>query len=488
VARGVLPHQRIDWINPCTRRGAFFVMEALADPYDLRVVQPDQLASTLPAKIAHLPGRYNFKPHIGRLPDGEILLFASHTHSEEIATSQNVDLPARSINTHVVLYRSNDDSRSWGRGRHVRELIGGHEPSVSIIDGILLVTVNIHGSGWFPDPFAERDHFYVVVARSEDRGETFTTTIFDRAATGATDDDRVDCSRNILRLPNGRLWLGLGLGARHRVAHSDDLGRSWTMADARVEGVGYEGISRSFFIESLAFYSPWGRLMMLARVDFGFAKFANPLPHDPQYAGGTGLDQFDGQVLFTSEDDGLTWTPVRAVGFPALMYPSIVNLDESRMLLTYTVREIPPEDSGSIHRKVGIQAIVVEAQSDGSFDFDFSRDVAIVDDSTPASMRNAGGFGNTLRLPDGTLITPFSYPLIDPDILALADRKEYLKEEVYDHWASLQTTYPSRYRDIVTDDPVLSELHLRRSFSALFLYGQAASKGGIATAVVRWKL
>ena len=38
------------------------------------------------------------------------------------------------------------------------------------------------------------------------------------------------------------------------------------------------------------------------------------------------------------------------------------------------------------------------------------------------------------------------------------------------------------------DDPVLSELHLRRNFSALFLYGQAANKGGIASAIVRWSL
>ena len=74
------------------------------------------------------------------------------------------------------------------------------------------------------------------------------------------------------------------------------------------------------------------------------------------------------------------------------------------------------------------------------------------------------------------------------EILALADRKEYLNEEVFDYWASLQSTYPFRFKDIVKDDPVLSELHLRRNFSALFLYGQAANKGGIATAVVRWSL
>ncbi|MEZ5278396.1 MAG: hypothetical protein R3F07_18585 [Opitutaceae bacterium] len=38
------------------------------------------------------------------------------------------------------------------------------------------------------------------------------------------------------------------------------------------------------------------------------------------------------------------------------------------------------------------------------------------------------------------------------------------------------------------DDPVLSELHLRRSFSALSLYGQAANKVDIATAIMLWSL
>ncbi len=456
------------------------------EPYDVRVINPVRLAPTLPATISRLPGRYNFKPHIERLPDGRIVMFVAHTHSEELHTSQNVDLPHRSLTAHVVMYQSTDEGKTWGRGRHVKELIGGHEPSVSIIDGVLLVQVHIHGSGGFPDPYAERDHSYVVIARSEDGGETFTTTILDRAATGAAEGERIETARNIIKLSDGRLWFGIGVGLRHRAAISDDLGLTWGLEDAHVAGASYKGVTRSFFCEGLAFRTNQGRLMMLTRVDYGFTKFAEPLPHDPGYGGGTLSDNFDGEVLFTSMDEGRTWAPARALGFPALMYPSIVPLEDNRMLLTYTVREIPPEGSGCIHRKVGVQAIVIEEQSDGSMGFDFSQDVAVIDDCTPDSMRNAGCFGNTLRMPDGTFVTPFSYPLIDADILELADRKEYLKEEVYDYWASLQDTYPSRYKDYVWDDPKLTELHLRRNFSALFLYGQAANKGGIGTAVVRW--
>ncbi|MEZ5414604.1 MAG: sialidase family protein [Opitutaceae bacterium] len=458
------------------------------EPYAVRVINPVRLAPAMPATISRLPGRYNFKPHIGRLPNGEIVMFVAHTHSEEIFTSENAGDASRSLTSHVVLYRSRDDGKTWGRGRHVRELVGGHEPSVSIIDGVLFVKVDVHGSGSFPDPHAERDHSYTVIARSVDGGASFTTTLIDRLATGAGVNERIDCSRNILKLPDGRLWLGVGVGARHRVALSHDKGLTWRIADAAVCGVTYSGISRSFFTEGVAFHTNLGRLMMLARVDFGFARFANPLAHDPGFKGGTETDNFDGQVLFTSTDAGTTWRPVRAIGFPSLMYPSIVPLAGGRMLLTYTVREIPPEGSGCIHRKVGVQAVIIEENADGTIDCDFSRDVAVIDDCTPDSMRNAGCFGNTLRLPDGTFVTPFSYPLIDADILALADRKEYLKEEVFDYWASLQNTYSHRYRDFVRDDPLLTAMHLRRNFSALFLYGQAANKGGIATAVVRWSL
>jgi len=456
--------------------------------YDVRVINPVRLAPTLFATISRLPGRYNFKPHIGLMPGGAIVMFVAHSHSEEIFTSQNVDHPARSLTSHVVMYRSSDGGKTWGRGRHVKELLGGHEPSVSIIDGVLFVQIHIHGSGGFPDPYAERDHSYVLIARSENGGESFATTILDRTVTGAVKDERIETARNIIKLSDGRLWFGVGVGSRHRAAISGDLGLTWKIEDTEVRGAAYEGVSRSFFCEGLAFRTIQGRLMMLTRVDYGFARFAEPLPHNPVYAGGTLSDNFDGEVLFTSTDEGQTWAPMRALGFPALMYPSIVGLEENRMLFTFTVREIPPEGSGCIHRKVGVQAIIIVEQTDGSIDFDFSQDVAVIDDCTPDSMRNAGCFGNTLRLPDGTFVTPFSYPLIDADILELADRKEYLKEEVYNYWASLQNTYSSRYQDYVMEDPALTELHLRRNFSALFLYGQAANKGGIATAVVRWSL
>ena len=190
--------------------------ETVVEEYPLQVVNPEQLPASLPATISRLPGRYIFKPHIGRLADGSTVMFAVHTHPEEIYPSQNVDRPFRSLTTHPVMYRSDDEGLNWGRGRHVKEMIGGHEPSVTVVDDVLFVVTSIHGSGWFPSPYAERDHAYVVIHRSEDGGQTFTNTIFDREVTGAGIDERIDTTRNILQLPDDGLWLGLAIGSRHR--------------------------------------------------------------------------------------------------------------------------------------------------------------------------------------------------------------------------------------------------------------------------------
>jgi len=236
------------------------------------------------------------------------------------------------------------------------------------------------------------------------------------------------------------------------------------------------------------FHSPSGRLMMLSRQDYTKVQFDIDVPYLPQYDRVTGLDQFDGEILYESTGDEFHWRPVRAVGFPCLMYPSIADLGGNRQLFTYTVREIPPVGTGCVHPAVGVQAIVVQEQADGLMHFCLDRDVIVIDDCTPASQRNAGCFGNTIALPDGTLVTPYSYPKLDAEILALADRKEYLKPEVFDRWAQMQNTYDFRYESFVCEDKELMEMNLRRNFSALFLYAQCANKGGIGTRVARWRL
>ncbi len=454
----------------------------------MKVVNNSVLPDVIEGRITRLEGTYNFKPYIGKLPNGDILMFVAHAHAEDRITTHTAQNSPRAMTSHVVMYRSTDGGITWGWGRHVREMVGGHEPSVSIIDGDVFVLAHYQGDGGYPDSFAERLYPYSMIFKSTDNGETFSKIYIDKEFIKTNEGEQLYVGRNVIKLSDGSLFFGICAGRRHFGAYSDNHGENWIVKEVSVTGCRYENKERSFFTEAVFFHTNSGRFMMLSRVDLAYAVFDNPLPYDSDYHRETFLDNYDGEVLFESKDNGMTWSPLRAVGFASLMYPSIANLKDSKMLFTYTVREIPPENSGCIHPKVGVQAVIIEEKADGSIDFNLNRDVIVIDDCTPASMRNAGCFGNTIKLDDGSFVTPFSYPLIDKDILDLADRKEYMKQEVFDYWAKMQNTYSYRYKDFVRDDPALTELYLRRAFSAMFLYAQCANKGGIATAVVKWLL
>lgn len=456
--------------------------------YLMNVENNSALPDTIEGRITRLEGRYDFKPHIGRLLNDEIIMFVAHAHAEETITTHTAKNSPRAMTSHVVMYRSNDGGVSWGWGRHVREMAGGHEPSVSVIDDDIFVLCHFQGDGGYPDSFAERLYPYSVIYRSTDNGKTFSKIFIDRGFTKTSPAERIYVGRNVIKLSDDRIFFGICAGSRQFGAYSENQGESWYIKEASVRGCRYDGKDRSFFTEAVFFHTNSGRFMMLSRVDLAYAIFDKPLPHDSGYERKTALDNFDGEVLFESKDHGLTWEPLRAVGFASLMYPSIVNLSDNKMLFTYTVREIPPVNSGCIHPKVGVQAVIIEERDDGYIDFNLNRDVIVIDDSTPDSMRNAGCFGNSIRLNDGTFLTPFSYPIIDDEILEIADRREYMKKDVFDYWAGMQNTYNYRYKDFINSDPALTELYLRRAFSALFLYGQCANKGGIGTAVVKWRL
>lgn len=442
----------------------------------LQVINPSIQPPYLDAELIELEGNYDFKPYIGLLPTGELLMFVTHTHAEEPVTGGRLGM-------HTVLYRSTDGGRSWGQGRHVREMIGAHEPAVTVIDGIVFVTTHFYRRPG-NDPHAGREYPYCILYRSDDYGLTFDAFEITGEMFGRPNDSLGQTSRNLIQLPGGRLLLGVDHGEESLVLYSDNLGKTW---DSRPTSVAGQQMPRVMG-ESVFFFSPSGRLMMLSRQDYTKIHFDCEVPYLPRYTRDTGLDQFDGEILYESMDGGFHWRPVRAVGFPSLMYPSIVNLGGNRQLFTYTVREIPPAGTGCVHPVVGVQAAIVKERADGLLDFRLDRDVVVIDDCTPSSQRNAGCFGNTIALPDGTLVTPYSYPKIDADILVQAEQKAYLKPEVFDYWAAMQTTYDFRFASFICDDRELMEMKLRRAFSALFLYAQCANKGGIGTRVVRWRL
>jgi hypothetical protein len=82
------------------------------------------------------------------------------------------------------------------------------------------------------------------------------------------------------------------------------------------------------------------------------------------------------------------------------MYMSLLRLDRGGLLLTFTVRDLKPP--------LGVRALVGE-EKDDRFRFDFGRDRLMLDTRTPVGRAQGGGFGTTVRLDDGTLVTSYSY-------------------------------------------------------------------------------
>jgi hypothetical protein len=112
------------------------------------------------------------------------------------------------------------------------------------------------------------------------------------------------------------------------------------------------------------------------------------------------FDPFDRLKLWCSTDLGKIWQPGCDLGDYGYVYPSILELKDGRLLLTYTVRAIDPP--------LGVKAVLGVEKTDG-LHFDFEHGVILIDTQTPIGRHSGGGFGPTVQLDDGTLVTSYSY-------------------------------------------------------------------------------
>ena len=112
-----------------------------------------------------------------------------------------------------------------------------------------------------------------------------------------------------------------------------------------------------------------------------------------------GNDQADHFILFSSSDGAKTFDRIRDFGDYGEMYMSILRLQDKRLLLTFTVRDLKPP--------LGVRA-VPGVETDDGFEFDFACDRIMLDTKT-GSRYQGGGFGPTVQLDDDTLVTSCSY-------------------------------------------------------------------------------
>lgn len=324
----------------------------------------------------------DYKPCLTLLPSGEVLLvmFASVE-------------PGQEIREDMILYRSTDGAKTWGE-RTVLPLLG-REPYFSALrDGTLFITTHLR-----KDEIRNPDRYtHSYVHRSTDKGRTWSTLrIAAEDVPGVPPKTWTHTSRNILELRDGSVIMGVSAGSStDYLWRSKDKGQTWDKSLAcKVEGFDVKKQAFPWFAETVFWEAANDDILAIARC------LSGALPALSQSEIPTGNDQVERMALFRSRDGGNTWSLEPELGNEyGEHYQAVVRLQDQRLLFTFTVRSLRPP--------LGVQAILGEEKPDG-FQWNFRRDRLILDEKTPKEQPSGGGFGNTVQLQDGMLVTSYTY-------------------------------------------------------------------------------
>ena len=317
----------------------------------------------------------DYKPCIARMPDGELLLTAFHQQRRD----------GNKVMEQTLLFRSRDGGRTWSSAEKLDLL--GREPYLTVLkDGTIFITGHILQQ----DVRNEWGYTCGFLHRSTDRGRSWQSTRVESEQIKPKASNHT--TRNVLQLADGSLLLGVdydGGGGPYFVWRSTDGGATWDKT-RRCEPRDFKSQYGLFGGETWLWQAKSGKIWALVRVD------SNELPikDRPIKAGN---DQADHFILFSSADSGKTFDRIGDYGE---MYMSLLRLKDQRLLLTFTVRDLNPP--------LGVRALIGNETDDG-FEFDFTRDRIMLDTRTPVGKYQGGGFGPTVQLDDGTLVTSYSY-------------------------------------------------------------------------------
>ena len=354
----------------------------------IEVRNPKKLPARIACERVSLGKQGDYKPCIAKLPNGELFIVAFD------ASHRPID---GGIREDMLLWRSRDGGRTWSK-RQVLPLVG-REPYFSVLsDGTLLITVHFLKQ----DVRNKEGYVYSLLHRSTDGGHTWQSMkIGWEDVPGAAEKATVVTSRNVLELQDGTVILGVA--APKGVSYlwrSRDRGRTWDKTLAcRFAGVDTSRLWWPIMGETVFWQARNGDLLGLFRVD---QKLFPPIPGTkvPQEK----LDQYERLVLFRSRDGGRNWRMEELGSYYGEMYPAILRLQDGRLLMTFTLRAaVPPNE-----RPLGVRCVLGRETDDG-FEFDFRHDRIMLDTKTPDDSISGGGFGPTVQLDDGTLVTAYSY-------------------------------------------------------------------------------
>ena len=389
---------------------------------EMQIVSPANLQERIKCKRIRVGGLNGFKPNVIKLSTGELLMTNFHGHNESQGDGDRCE--------HIMLFRSEDNGLTWSASHY--DHLHGREPylNVFINDMVIMTTHFLAG-----DVRNKTGHVLIMLHRSEDQGHTWESREIDISM--IPDEVDMTCSsRNIIELDDGNIMMGVGCGnGKDYLFLSSDKGKTWKIERSRFYGCAQETYKYSAYQEGVFWMTDTGRLMLLARCEPVFMDLQD-IPGMPMYDfDKADSDHFAVEILFDSGDKGLTWHVVQAVPLVSVMYPSVLTLGEGRYLLTFTVRE--PMDGNHM----GVQAIFMHEKKDGGIEIHFDRDRIVFDEKTPDYLQTGGGFGNTIMLGDGTLLTPYSYYWADDDIIDLMKSGRFFEEQTFENMRKQAARY-----------------------------------------------
>ena len=364
------------------------------DEHQVEVRNPERLgADKLPAERIALGGGY--KPCIMELPSGELRVIAF----------KGEGLPDKRFRENMLLFRSHDGGMTWSDAE-IPDL-RGREPYFSLMDdGTIFISAHMH-PGDIRTP-VEYTHSYLH--RSDDGGHTWQSIVITTdEQPGAPEVPKwILSGRNVQKLADGSIIFGMDVREHAQYLwRSHDSGRTWDRSlQCTFEGEGPTGptTGKAWWPSGIAEAVYWqarnGDLLGIFRVEpDGFPPIL-----------GTEIvervnDQVERLVVFRSTDGGKHWTQEDELGsYYGEMYPAVLRLQDGRLMMTFTVR--------AVREPLGVHAVLGK-ETDNGFEFDFEQDRIVLDAKTPIGGKSGGGFGPTIQLNDGTLVTAHSYRGLD---------------------------------------------------------------------------
>jgi len=363
----------------------------------IKVLNPKLLAThELASERTPLGIPNDYKPFLARLQSGGLLVVAFC-----FGPIEGIDGYAE----RAVFWRSKDGGMTWGP-REERLDVRGREFGLTVLhDGTLLMTCH-----WLTrDVFNPSRHTHSKVFRSTDEGKTWSEIRI--GPDGFPDRAETAADWMAFEIPDegnpGKLITCVGVSMQHglknapqvvRIWQSRDSGKTWDKS-LHPDTAGWIDVD-GFFSQTVTFRTSSGRLLHPVRVDRTGPHWH--IPGTPKELGKESGDQGDRMMLWESTDDGRTWRRHREhgnFGHYGEMYPRFLELKDGRLLLTFTVRS-----NSTDGHALGLRAIIA---GDGGRTWDFDHDRIVISDVNHGS--SGGGFGNTVQLPDESLVSVYSY-------------------------------------------------------------------------------